>query len=369
MEPRRVENWVRLNRAELTPRKVARLLQEMGDPEAVLAAARADLARVGGITAANFDRLAEAVRWDGWEAEQAALARLGAQVITQADPQYPARLREICDPPLLLYVRGELIEPDEFAIAIVGSRRATEYGRRMAAEIAGQLARVGVTVVSGLARGIDAAAHRGALAAGGRTLAVLGCGVDQCYPAEHRRLRDEVAGSGAVLSEYPLGAAPDKWRFPARNRVIAGLSLGTVLIEAPADSGAMITADFALEQGREVFAVPGNVDTFASRGCNLLIKQGATLVESAADILEALNLSTAALEEAPAQPTLPLPLSPEAKQVLALLGPQQKHVDALATESRLPPGQVLSALTLLEMTGAARRLPGNYYVRMPGASC
>ncbi|MBI3945333.1 MAG: DNA-protecting protein DprA, partial [Armatimonadetes bacterium] len=315
---------------------------------------------------ANFDRLAESAGWDGWDAERTRLRHLGARVLTLADPEYPSRLREIHDPPPVLYARGDLTAQDEYAVAVVGSRRATDYGLRMAHEIAARLARAGVVVVSGLARGVDAAAHRGALAAGGRTLAVLGCGVDTCYPAEHARLRDEIAAAGAVLSEFALGAAPDRWRFPARNRVISGLCLGTVLIEAPADSGAMITADFALEQGREVFAVPGNVDTFASRGCNRLIKEGAALVECAEDILEALNLSTAALaEESPAQPPLPLPLPPEAERVFSLLGPQQKHVDAIAAESGLPTGPVLSALTLLEMTGVVRRLAGNFYVRVP----
>ncbi|HEX3000326.1 MAG TPA: DNA-processing protein DprA, partial [Armatimonadota bacterium] len=271
----------------------------------------------------------------------------------------------ICDPPAVLYVRGKLCPQDAYAVAIVGSRRASEYGLGVAADLAGQLARAGVTVVSGMARGLDAAAHQGALRAGGRSLAVLGCGVDICYPPEHRRLRDEILNNGALLSEFPLGATPDRWRFPARNRIISGLSLGTVLVEAPANSGAIITADFALEQGRDVFAVPGNVDTFANQGCNRLIKEGAHLVENAADILEVLNLSTAGLSAPPAQPVLPLQLSPEAERVLALLGPHQKHVDALTIESALPPGQVLSALTLLEMAGAARRLPGNYYVRIP----
>jgi len=189
----RVEAWVRLNRAELSPRKVARLLRQFGSPEAILGAARAEVARVGGITGPNYDRLAEAAQWDGWEAEQALLQRLGATVLTLEDADYPARLREIVDPPPVLYVRGELAGATEYAVAIVGSRRATPYGRAMAAEIARQLARAGVVVVSGMARGVDAAAHQGCLQAGGRTIAVLGCGVDQCYPAEHARLRDAIA--------------------------------------------------------------------------------------------------------------------------------------------------------------------------------
>lgn len=360
----RLEAWVRLNRAELAPRKVMRLLQEFGSPEAILRAARTDMARVGGITAPNCDRLSEAAQWSGWEAEQALLRRLGARVIPLDDEAYPARLRQIADPPPVLYVRGELAAADEYAIAIVGSRRATPYGREVAREIAGQLARAGVVVVSGLARGIDAAAHQGCLQAGGRTIAVLGCGIDQCYPAEHARLRDAIAQQGAVISEFPVGATPEKWRFPARNRVISGLTLGTLLVEAPADSGAIITADFALEQGREVFAVPGNVDSYASKGCHRLIKEGATLIENATDILEALNLSTAALEaETPVQPVLPVPLTPEAERVLSLLGPQAKHVDQISAEAGVAPAQVLSALTLLEMQGSARRLPGNVYVR------
>lgn len=361
-----IEAWVRLNRAELTPRKVTRLLQEFGSPQAILAATQAELVRVGGLSDGSVARLRDARRWNGWEAEQAQLQRLGAKVLTLADAAYPALLREIHDPPPVLYVRGNLAPQDEHAVAIVGSRRATEYGLRVAREIAAHLARAGVTVVSGLARGIDAAAHRGALSAGGRTLAVLGCGIDQCYPPEHASLRDAIIAQGAVLSEFALGTAPDRWRFPTRNRVISGLCLATVLIETPTDSGAMITADLALEQGREVFAVPGNVDTFASRGCNLLIKEGATLVECAEDILEALNLSTVALKEAPPdQPPLPIPLTPEAERVLTLLGPAQKHVDAITAESGLSASQVLSALTLLEMKGAVRRLPGNFYILVP----
>lgn len=363
------EAWVRLNRAALEPRKVTLLLQQFGgDPEAVLTAARAELARAGGISARSCDRLAEVCQWDGWPAEQALLERLGASVLTFADAEYPPPLRQIYDPPPVLYVRGSLREEDRYAVAVVGTRQATPYGRNTAFQIARQLARAGVTVVSGMARGIDAQAHRGALSVGGRTIAVLGCGVDQCYPPEHARLRDEIAASGAVVSEFPLGSGPERWNFVRRNRIISGLSLGVLLVEAPGDSGAIKTADFALEQGREVFAVPGNVDVPTSRGCNLFIKQqGAALVENAADILDALNLATtAAEEEPPAQPALPLPLSPGAERVLALLGPQQKHVDAIAAESALPLSEVLSALTLLEMSGSARRLPGNYYVRLVG---
>ncbi len=290
--------------------------------------------------------------WDDIQAQ-------GIQVLTWEDPAYPERLQSISQPPPVLYVRGTLLSDDAWAVAVVGTRRVTRYGRQVAEEIATGLARHGVTVVSGLARGVDGVAHRAALQAGGRTLAVLGCGVDHIYPPEHRSLAEDILQAGALVSDYPPGTPPDAANFPARNRIISGLSLATVVVEAGETSGALITARFAVEQGRDVFAVPGGIYAPLSKGPNRLLKQGAHPLLSVEDVLEALNLSQVQQYR---QARLALPDDPVERALLEHLCDEPLHVDELRALVNLPVAQVSAALTMMELKGLVRQVGAMHYV-------
>lgn len=283
----------------------------------------------------------------------------GISVLTWEDETYPRRLKEIDQPPPVLYLRGSLLPADEWAVAIVGTRRITAYGRQVTEEIATTLARSGVTIVSGLARGVDSVAHKAALDAGGRTIAVLGSGVDVIYPNEHRLLAERMISSGALLSDYAPGTAPDGVNFPPRNRIISGLSQAVVVVEAGQKSGALITAEFAAEQGRDVFAVPGNINAPQSVGCNALIQQGARPLLQARDILEALDL-TMVQEHRSARSLLPADATEQ--QVLAVIGQQPLHIDDIRTQISLPMEQVTAALAMMELKGMVRAVGGMRYV-------
>lgn len=285
----------------------------------------------------------------------------GLTVLTWESEGYPKYLREIPLPPPVLYVAGRLQEADSWALAIVGTRRLTAYGRQVTRELAAGLARNNLTIVSGLARGIDVIAHETALDVGGRTIAVLGSGVDCIYPPEHRRLAKTIIDEdrGAIISEYALGVKPEAKNFPPRNRIISGLTLGTIVVEAGERSGALITAEFALDQNREVFAVPGNITSRASVGTNRLIQQGAMLVTSASEVLEELNLTMAPQQIAVQQV---LPESAEEAALLPHLSLQPIHVDELTRASGLPSADVSSTLTLLELKGVVQQVGGMYYV-------
>jgi len=317
----------------------------------------------------NEDRLALArARHD-----LALCQRLGFTVLARADPGYPQLLDRIFDPPSVLYLWGSLAPADALALAIVGSRRATPYGLQMAERLASELASRGLAVVSGLARGIDAAAHRGALDAGGRTLAVLGSGLDLIYPPEHRALAERIAASGAVLTEQPLATPPLAANFPRRNRILSGLTLGTIVVEATGKSGSLITAGHALDQDREVFAVPGAVGEPGSEGTHRLIQQGAKLVTCAEDVLAELRPDVlAALRPPPVGASNErggsdgLPLSEVERAVLARI-PAAGAVgpDRIAEATGLPAARVLAALVALELHGAVRSFPGGSYGRNP----
>ncbi len=287
----------------------------------------------------------------------------GVSVLTWESPNYPGYLREVPSSPPVLYVRGEMSEADRWAVAVVGTRRLTTYGRQVTKELVSALAHNGVTVVSGLARGIDGIAHKTALEAGGRTIAVLGSGVDVIYPPENRQIAEEILreGRGAIVSEFALGAEPEGRNFPPRNRIISGLSLGVIIVEAGDRSGALITASFALEQDREVFAVPGNINSPASIGPNRLIQQGAKLVTSVEDVLEELNL-TMVNEQVAVQ--LALPESAEEVALLEQLTAQPTHIDELSRTSGLAPALVSSTLTLMELKGIVQQVGGMNYVRV-----
>jgi len=299
------------------------------------------------------------------ERELRLLHEVGGKILTFHDPFYPRRLKEIYDPPPLLYVRGELKERDDCALSIVGSRRTSPYGRWITEKMSQEIARQGVTIVSGMARGIDSVAHGGAIAAEGRTLAVLGSGIDVIYPPENRTLYRQIIDHGAVLSEFPMGSPPEGIHFPRRNRIISGLSMGVVVVQAGDESGSLITADYALEQGREVFAIPGNIGADGSRGTNRLIKEGAKLVESSDDILEEiLPQWTREKEEGQSKASSPeQQLSKEETVLCQLLGDSPLHIDRIIRESQLDPGKVSSLLMNLELKGLIIQWPGKCFTK------
>ncbi len=289
----------------------------------------------------------------------AKLASQGIQIVTWDDELYPARLKEIEQPPPVLYLRGTLTTEDAWAVAVVGTRRVSAYGRQVAEELAACLANNGVTVVSGLARGVDAIAHQSVLKAGGRTIAVLGCGVDRIYPPEHAQLAEKIMAGGALLSDYAPGTPPDATNFPPRNRIISGLSMATVVVEAGETSGALITAQFAADQGREVFAVPGNILAAQSKGTNRLIAQGAHPMLSANDLLDILNLRRVT-EQREVRKILP-GNEIEAK-LLSVLTHEPLHMDDIRNQTGLPIERVSATLVMMELKGLVRQVGGMNYV-------
>ncbi len=348
------------------PRHRQDLLVRFGSPAAVLAASSAELQSVGGIGPKIAARIAAAREEIDADAELALAAEHGIDVLTEADDAYPRTLRQIHDPPGVLFRRGTYLPQDELAIAIVGTRHATRYGLAQAERLGAGLARVGFTIVSGLARGIDAASHRGALEAGGRTIAVLGSGLLNIYPPEHEGLARDVAASGCLLSEAPPRMAPLSGAFPQRNRIISGLSVGTIVVEAANRSGALITARHAYEQGREVFAVPGPIDSRLSHGCHALIKDGAKLVESIDDVLAELGpLAETIAREDGSVVTQPaeLLLNEIEQQVLQAIDGQPISLDAVAAACKLPIHRVLSTVSVLEMRRLVRRVSGTQVMR------
>ena len=335
-----------------------RLVAHFGSPERVLQASAEELSSVrGGSRAAVASILTHDYRPFA-EAECARLAAFGASIVDILSERYPRLLMEIPDPPPYLYLLGEL-HGSEPAVAIVGSRRASQYGLCTATRLARDLAARGVTVVSGMARGIDTAAHWGALKGGGRSIAVLGCGIDVVYPPENGALHRALAKGGALMSEFPLGTGPLAENFPRRNRIISALSRGVVVVEAGEQSGSLITARFALEQGREVFAVPGNVTASGSRGVNGLIKEGAKLVERVEDILEELAIDPGTPESTGAPH--PFALTPQEAELFALICRGPLQIDDIIVASALTAGEVSATLLRLELKGAILRLPGEHF--------
>ncbi|HEX9998511.1 MAG TPA: DNA-processing protein DprA [Abditibacterium sp.] len=391
--PLDVPAWLRFSYAGLAPNRARAALQRLGGPQEVLDAAQngdALLRESDGLSEKAVAKLRDCATRDvskqleAMETHQIAL-------LLDSDPLYPRALSAIPDAPPYLFMRGAMLEADERAVAIVGTRQVTEYGRGLAHRFGTELARAGVTVVSGLARGIDTAAHRGALDGGGRTIAVTGCGLDIVYPSDNKDLMLEIEGSGAVLSEWAPTTNPEAWHFPARNRVIAGISLGVIVVEAAAKSGALITAHIATELGREVFAVPGNIHKSQSRGPHALLKEGsAHLIESVEDVLQILESSVwpvpernldlndaaepikAASRPAKRPPLEPAPpkaintasFSPGENKVWVCLDVEPRHIDDLGAEAGLSASEINTALVLLELKGAARRLPGNLFARV-----
>ena len=349
------------------PKTCQALLERFGSAGKVLDAPESSLRDVPGVGPRVAEKIAGARREVDAEAELDLCRRMGVRIVARGGVGYPPLLGDIPDPPALLYVRGTIEPADQLAIALVGSRKCTPYGMRIAERLASSLARVGLTVVSGLARGIDAAAHRGALSSGGRTIAVLANGLGEVYPPEHEDLAREVAASGALLSESPMGQGPLAGLFPQRNRIISGLSLGVVVVEATPRSGSLSTARHATDQNREVFAVPGPVDSLPSRGCHYLIRDGARLVETVDDILEELGPLVREVKARPEEPAIRHPaelsLSDQERTLLGRLDDRPVSIDELIVGSGLTASQVMATLSVLEMRRLVRRLPGPRFVR------
>jgi DNA processing protein len=360
------EAYIALNMMQgVGPVSVRTLSAALGGVERLFDADRDALMAVPGVGGDMVRKILDQRSSVDPAAEEERARCLGAHLVTAVDPEYPRRLLQIYDPPMALYVKGDLQTRDERGVAIVGSRRTTHYGREVAERLGFQLAQSGVTVNSGLARGIDTAAHGGALKGKGRTLAVLGGGLDCLFPPENAALADAIAKQGAVLTEYPIGRAPDKTTFPVRNRIVSGMSLGVVVVEADVTSGAMITARQAGEQGRTVFAVPGRVDSFGSRGPHQLLKAGARLVESVEDILEEMGelLPPGAGRARTASPET-LRLTDDEKVLVDLLEAEgEMDVDTLIRRSGRNAGQVSALLLGLEMKRVVRMLPGQRVAR------
>lgn len=358
--PDELKYWVALNRIPGIGRvRYEALLGAFGSISAAWSAGSGDL-RAAGLDTRAAKLITEQRDAIDPDAELDRLLKQGVQALTWLDPAYPAALKETDDPPPVLYARGDISAASQWGIAVVGTRRPTPYGRQIAEEMSFQLAANRLCVVSGLARGIDAIAHRTALQAGGKTVAVMACGLDMVYPPEHAKLAREISESGAVLSEQPLGAQPRADLFPRRNRILSGLSLGVLIVEGDLKSGAMITAKMALEQNREVFAVPGSVFSPQSRGPNDLIRSGAKLVASVDDILDELNLTTLPqqieLQEA-------LPATDTEADLLRHISKEPVHIDEVCRESGLPASTVSSLLAMMELKGLIRDVGSRAYVR------
>jgi DNA processing protein len=356
--------------SEVGPVTFARIIEHFGSPQAALGVGAARLADVEGIGPVSSEKIARSRDGVDVQTEVELAARHGVRILCREDEEYPAPLRYLPDPPICLYVRGRLEPTDTVAVAIVGSRRCTTYGREQAYRFGHQLAMRGMTVVSGLARGVDGESHKGALTAEGRTIAVLGNGLADVYPPEHRELASRIAASGAVLSEVPMATVPDKGNFLPRNRLIAGLSLGVVVVEAARRSGSLTTARLASEYNREVFAVPGRVDSEFAAGTNGLIRdQHAKLVTCADDVLDELGEAGRLLSEAArqAQPDAVAPpvgarLSEAEAAVLRALTREERDIELIAAASELPVSRVAATLITLQLKGLARQLPGNQFV-------
>jgi len=362
------EALVALNMIEhVGPVRVRQLLEHFGNPPAILRATRRDLMQVRGIGEDTAESIANWEKNVRLEEELKRITDFGCRIVIQDDPEYPELLREIYDPPVVLYIKGTLLTKDKNSVAMVGSRMTTHYGIEVARKLAYQLAYLGVTVVSGGARGIDSAAHQGAISAKGRTLAVLGTGINLVTPPENLKLFEQVAENGALITQFPFNRPGDKQSFPIRNRIVAGMTLGTVVVEANLTSGALITANFAVEYGRQVFAVPGRIDSPRSKGCHDLIKKGAKLCEGAEDILSEFEYLFPPTNRAPSAAetgVLPaLELSAKEQLVYDTLSTDEISIDDVIRKSGLPTSAASVALLSLEMKRLIRQLPGKMFLR------
>ena len=334
------------------------LINHFDDLESAWKASPVDLAGAG-LSLKLIERILQAREQVDLEKVWAKIESQGIKILTWEDEAYPQRLKEIEQPPPVLYIRGEYLPDDLYAVAIVGTRRVTPYGRQITEELSSYLASNGITVISGLARGVDAIAHQTALKAGGRTIGVLGSGVDKIYPPEHRQLAGQIMNHGAIVSDYAPGTPPDASNFPPRNRIVSGLSLAVVVVEAGETSGALITAEFAAEQGREVFAVPGSILAPQSKGTNKLIQKGALPLLSINDLMQALNLTRMGYHKAARKI---LPADDTERRVMSILSAEPLHVDEIRNQTELPIEKVSATLALMELKGMVRQVGGMNYV-------
>jgi DNA processing protein len=356
--------WLALHfQPDIGPILARKLLSHFGSPERIFSLSSRDLKDIENIGENRARSIVNFDRWERVQQEIEGLDKNNARLITIHDAEYPDSLRQIPDAPLVLYIKGEIRKDDRFAVAVVGSRMATDYGLRAAEKLGYKIASYGLTVVSGMARGIDAASHRAALMARGRTIAVLGSGIDVPYPFENRGLMRAVASSGAVISEFPFGTEPNRENFPKRNRIISGLSLGVAVVEAAVDSGSLITVRYALEQGREVFALPGNITSGTSKGTNKLIKEGARLIEGAEEIVEELGPQIKGIlreKRIGVESALP-EMTVDEKQLFGFLDYEPKHIDTIVRKTDLSSGKALSLLLSLELKGIVRQVNGKNF--------
>ncbi len=348
------------------PVRLRKLLEVFETPERILGAKGSALRTVEGVGAEVVDQI---TGWEGRVDLSGELQRIrdfGAEVITAESPLYPRQLREIHAPPIVLYVWGELNERDQHAIGVIGSRRTTHYGTESAKKLSYQLAYAGLTVISGLARGIDTAAHQGALAAKGRTIAVIGSGLLNLYPPENAALAEKIrSGNGALVSEFSMEVQPDRQTFPMRNRIISGWSHGILVVEAGLNSGALITATQALDQGRTIYAVPGHINAPSAQGSNRLIQQGAKLVMEASDILDDLEVLLPDTKPSPEAAMRPLPLlTDDERRVYDAIEATETSIDDITPKADLPSGSVSSTLLRLELKRLVKQLPGKYFVKL-----
>jgi DNA processing protein len=341
-----------------------RLLDRFQEPERIFQASLAELSEVDGVREDRARSIFEKRYSGDPEKELMKAERQGVRILAYSDPAYPALLKEIHDPPMVIFIKGNDIPNNQTFIAVVGSRNSTSYGQKAAENIGQDLARRGLGVVSGMARGIDSSSHWGCLEGKGFTIAVLGTGADVIYPASNRKLYEQIVMKGAIISEFPMGAPPVPNNFPMRNRIISGLSRGTVIVEATKNSGSLITASLAIEQGRELFAVPGSINSFKSTGCHYLIKQGACLIENADDILEALGMNFPGIPKTDrSQEASPVMMDEAETALYNILGDYPIHIDQITRDGNMEPGEVSSLLMKMELKGIIRQLPGKMFVR------
>ncbi len=352
--------WIALSDVpDIGPVTARKLLAIYKKPEAVFKAPYKELANIRGIGPAKAKNIKGYSEWGKIDAQLKKLDAGGIKIVSFSDKDYPETLKNIEDAPIALYIKGRILKEDRYAVAIVGSRKYSSYGKLAAEKLSSELSSMGFTIVSGMARGIDTLAHTAAVKSGGRSIAVLGSGIDVPYPPENRGLMEKLAASGYVISEFPAGTPPEKENFPKRNRIISGLSLGVLVVEATVDSGSLITASCALEQGKEVFAVPGNINYTNSKGTNDLIKKGAKLVQSAEDVIE--ELAPVLKGYIRTREKANIELSVEEKRLCDIMTAEPKHVDMLSRESKMPAQKVLGILLSLELKGIVKQAEGKKF--------
>lgn len=343
--------------------KIRALMAKFKSTENIFSASSSALGMIDGIDKKIAENIKNFTNFEFGERQYERAQKFNVDIISFWDDKFPTALKKINDPPILLFVKGEIKDYDKFALAVVGTRNPSNYGKIIAESVSRELAKKGLTIVSGLARGVDTIVHSSTLKASGRTLAVIGSGLDVIYPSENRKLYEQISESGAVITEFPMGTKPDAINFPRRNRIIAGLSLGTIVVEAGEKSGALITANLALDYNREVFAIPGNITSKKSLGCNQLIKEGAKLVLSVDDILEELKSQLSMFNAQAKQSVNIEDLTSHEKSILKNLTTQPIHIDELARSLNKSTGELLSILLTLEFKDFVRQLPGKLFVR------